>query len=122
MTVKSTAQAGEGLARLEAEMRAEKAAALGRIAGVLEGILAELRRRREDFGRLPRDERPRAAEAYEALRERARLYRWYLIVQREALGLFRHEDVDRHYPRPDPLLPGSNPLEKQSPWPPGPRP
>jgi hypothetical protein len=103
--VKSIQQAGEGLARLEAEMRAEKAAALGRIAGGLEGILAELRRRREDFGRLPRDERSRAAEAYDALRERARLYRWYLVVQREALGLFRHEDVDRHYPLPGPLSP-----------------
>jgi len=24
-------------------------------------------------------------------------------VQREALGLLRHEDVDRHYPLPEPL-------------------
>jgi len=96
-------RAAEGLARVEAELRAEKAAALGRIAGVLEGILAELRQRREDFGRLPHDERPPAAEAFDALRERARLYRWYLVVQREALGLFRHEDVDRHYPSPAPL-------------------
>jgi hypothetical protein len=96
-------QAGDGLARLEAEMRAERAAALGRIAGVLEGILAELRQRRQDLGRLPRAERPRAADAYDALRERARLYRWYLVVQREALGLFHHEDVDRHYPLPEPL-------------------
>src|SRR5438093_462525 len=58
-------QAGEGLARLEAELRAEKAAALGRIAAVLEGILAELKQRREDFDRLPHDLRPRAAEAYD---------------------------------------------------------
>ncbi len=96
-------RAAEGLGRIEAELRAEKAAALGRIAGALEGILVELRRRREEFDRLPRDERSRAAGAYDALRERARLYRWYLVVQREALGLFRHEDVDRHYPSPAPL-------------------
>jgi hypothetical protein len=96
-------QAGEGLARLEAEMRAEKAAALGRIARVLEDVLAEMQHRREDFDRLPRADRPRAVDAYDALRERARLYRWYLVVQREALGLIRHEDVDRHYPLPRPL-------------------
>jgi hypothetical protein len=96
------ARAAEGLARTEEELRAEKAAALGRIAGALEGMLAELRQRREDFARLASHERARAVEEYRSLRERARLYRWYLVVQREALGLFRHEDVDRHYPLPEP--------------------
>src|SRR6266581_1478871 len=100
--VKSMERAAEGLARTEAELRWEKAAALARIAGALEDILAELQRHRMEFDRLARDERPRAAQAYDALRERARLYRWYLVVQREALGLFRHEDVDRHYPLPEP--------------------
>jgi hypothetical protein len=93
----------ESLARTEAELRAEKAAALARIAGMLEGLLAELRRRRESFGGLSSEERAPAVEAYDALREQARLYRWYLVVQREALGLFRHDDVDRHYPLPEPL-------------------
>ena len=41
----------EGLARVEAELRSEKVAALARIAGTLEGLLAEMQRRREDFGR-----------------------------------------------------------------------
>jgi len=93
----------ESLARTESELRAEKAAALARIAGTLEGLLAELRRRRESFARLSSEERAAAAEAYDALREQARLYRWYLVVQREALGLVRHDDVDRHYPPPEPL-------------------
>jgi hypothetical protein len=96
-------QTAESLARTEAELRAEKAAALARIAGTLEGLLLELRRRRESFGRLSSEERAAAAEAYDALREQARLYRWYLVVQREALGLVRHDDVDRHYPPPEPL-------------------
>lgn len=48
----------EGLAQTEKELRAEKAAALARIAGTLESLLA---------------------------------------------GLFRHEEVDRHYPPPGPL-------------------
>jgi hypothetical protein len=26
--------------------------------------------------------------------------RHFLIIQREAIGLRRHEDVDRHYPMP----------------------
>ena len=93
----------ESLARTESELRAEKAAALARIAGTLEGLLAELRRRRESFTRLSSEERTATAEAYDALREQARLYRWYLVVQREALGLVRHDDVDRHYPPPEPL-------------------
>ena len=97
----------EGLARTEAEIRAEKAAALARIAGTLEGILAELQRRREDLARLPGGGRARAVEDYAALREQARLYRWYLIVQREALGLFRHDEVDRYYPLPEPVPPES---------------
>lgn len=96
-------RSAEGLARTEAEIRAEKAAALARIAGTLEGILSELQRRRDAFDRLPSGERAGAAEAHATLREQARLYRWYLVVQREALGLFRHDDVDRHYPLPDPL-------------------
>ncbi len=94
---------GKSLERTEAELRAEKAAALARIAGTLEGLLAELSRRRESFGGLSSEERPPAVEAYDALREQARLYRWYLVVQREALGLVRHDDVDRHYPPPEPL-------------------
>jgi hypothetical protein len=92
----------EGLARTEAELRSEKAAALARIAGTLEGLLAELQRRREDFDLLPEDEQVHAAETYDAVREQARLYRWYLVVQREALGLFLHDDVERHYPLPEP--------------------
>jgi hypothetical protein len=92
----------EGLARTEAEIRAEKAAALARIAGTLEGLLAEMQRRWDDFGNLSGHELARAVEAYDAVREQARLYRWYLIVQREALGLFRHDEVDRHYPMPGP--------------------
>jgi hypothetical protein len=95
----------EALARTESEIRAEKAAALARIAGTLEGLLAELQRRREDLARLSGDVRARAVEEYAALRDQARLYRWYLVVQREALGLFRHDDVDRHYPLPDPVPP-----------------
>src|SRR5947209_4011800 len=101
--MKSIGRAAEGLARTEAEIRAEKAAALARIARTLEALLDELARRREEMGGLAGPDRGRAAAAYATLREQAALYRWYLVVQREALGLFRHEEVDRHYPLPEPL-------------------
>jgi hypothetical protein len=99
------ARTAEGLAHTENELRAEKAAALARIAGTLESLLAELRRRREVLAPLRGDERRRAVEAWGALRDQAKLHRWYLVVQREALGLFRHDEVERHYPLPDPLPP-----------------
>lgn len=94
-------RAAEGLARTEKELQAERAAALARIAGTLEGLLAELRRRREEMEGLTGAERQRAHQAYDVLRAQARLYRWYLVVQREALGLFRHDDLDRVYPLPE---------------------
>ena len=76
-------QAGEGLARLEAELRAEKAAALGRIAAVLEGRITDANRFMVGLLGYPRDE----------------------LVGKELweIGLLRHEDVDRHYPLPEPL-------------------
>jgi hypothetical protein len=101
--MRSTGRAAEGLARTEAEIRAEKAAALARIGRTLEGLLADLARRREQMAGRAGPERGRAAADYAALREQAALYRWYLVVQREALGLSRHDEVDRHYPLPEPL-------------------
>jgi hypothetical protein len=43
------------------------------------------------------------AAEYERLRARARQYRWYLEVQREALGLRHHGFLDRFYAVPGPL-------------------
>jgi len=45
----------------------------------------------------------RNAESLARTEAELRLYRWYLVVQREALGLFRHEEVDRHDAPPEPL-------------------
>jgi hypothetical protein len=94
-------RAAEGLARTETEIRGEMVAALARITGTLEALLGELQRRGEELRGLPGPDRARALEDWAAVREQARQYRWYLVVQREALGLFRHDDLDRHYPLPD---------------------
>jgi hypothetical protein len=99
-----TRPAKDAFARVEEEVLRERAAALKRISEALEELLSELAALRA-----PRDppsgpERASRASAYRALCERARLYRWYLEVQREALGLRGHDVLDELYPRPAPML------------------
>jgi len=93
----------EGLGKIEAEITGERVAALRRIAETLEGLLGAL----EDLGRraaeLEGEPRLEALQAHASLRAQARLYRWYLEVQRESLGLFNHRDLDVFYPLPAPL-------------------
>ncbi len=101
---------------IEAEIRKEKAESLGRTGERLEEILAEIRTLRGQLFALA--ERSLAgtegqpaipAEIQNGLTRdselcgRAREIRFQLIVQREAVGLRRHEEVDRHYPTPAPL-------------------
>jgi hypothetical protein len=80
------------LRRVEIEIAEEKTAALARIAGRLQELIDQAQALR-----------PAAAPAYETVRQQARLYRWYLEVQREACGLSHHDDLDRRYPLPPPL-------------------
>ena len=95
------ARAAEGLSRIQDEINAEKAAALSRIAGTLEALLAELRRIAAEAA--ASQERERAVARHREVREQALRYRWYLEVQREAIGLTRHEALDEMYPVPEPL-------------------
>ncbi len=105
------------LERIEAEIRQEKAAALGRIGERLEQILARLADLRKELLDLSGVASPclgtsegehlalpRAQVAmYTRLREEERQIRHHLVIQREAAGLRRHEDIDRQYPEPSPL-------------------
>ena len=102
------------LENIEAEIRQEKAETLGRVGERLEQALGELRVLREQLLRLAEDhamggEQAMPAEIQEGLARHARLcevaqdLRYQLVVQREAVGFRRHEDVDRHYPLPAPL-------------------
>lgn len=106
---------------VESEIRKEKAEALGKAGERLERALQELRTFQEDFLRLMAADSSaspeggaamamaiqRKAAEYAALHEQARHLRLALIIQREAVGLWRHEDVDRQYPLPGPLaVPG----------------
>ena len=88
---------------VERELTAERAAALLRISRTLESLIAQLHASRERLPGLRDDERRRAADAYAALRREALRYRWYLEVQREALGLRHHHRLDEFYEVPAPL-------------------
>jgi hypothetical protein len=67
------------LTPLQVELLEEKTAALLRISRTLGELVAELRR------------------------ERAELWSWYLRVQRDAIGIRRHEGLEELYPLPPPL-------------------
>lgn len=95
------ARAGDGLSRIQREIQAEKAAALARIAGTLEDILARMGRAEAAARDADGEERDRLLARHGDLRLRALRYRWYLEVQREAVGLTRHETLDELYPIPD---------------------
>lgn len=103
---------------IDAEIRKEKAETLGRTGERLERILAELADLRKELlsataagtgsgGPGPgEDTSPslcQKVERYARLRAQAHVIRHHLVIQREAVGLRRHEEVIRHYPLPPSL-------------------
>ena len=96
---------GEGQRRVENEILAEKAGALGRAGERLEVALAELHAAARALADT-RDERrhPELRAAYRAARERARTARLHLLIQREAVGLRNHRVVEQQFPEPSPWL------------------
>lgn len=88
--------------RLQRELTEERAAALRRISQTLESLIEQLQALRQRIGAHPSGLSPELA-AYRELRRRAVRYRWYLEVQREALGLRHHHRLDEFYAIPDPI-------------------
>ena len=86
------------------ELQEERAAALARISRRLERLLEQLQATREQIARSREEDRARDIQAYRELRQQAVKYRWYLEVQREAIGLRHHHRLDEFYPIP-PLEP-----------------
>lgn len=86
---------------LERELSEERAATLRRISSTLESLIARLDASREQMAHLRGAERRREVDAYRDLRREAIRYRWYLEVQREALGLRHHQYLDDFYPIPN---------------------
>jgi hypothetical protein len=91
----------EGFERLEREIVQEKAATLGRAGERLEAALAAARSLGHTLD-AERDPARRAAllREYEAARRQAAAARLMLVIQREAIGLRYHRDVDRQFPEP----------------------
>jgi hypothetical protein len=96
----SGSRAEHSFLAVEAELRQERAAAMGRAGRRLEEQFErcrELGHQIEAAGsRLESDE---LVARYRLAREVYDECRWRLCVQREALGLYDHRWVDRVYPR-----------------------
>ena len=79
------------------ELQEERAAALARISRRLESLLDQLQATREQIAHARDEDRARDIAAYHKLRQEALKYRWYLEVQREAIGLRQHQHLDEFY-------------------------
>jgi hypothetical protein len=89
--------------RLTRELTEERASALRRISRMLESLIDELHGIRARVESLEVPDRARERAAYDEVRRQALLYRWYLEVQRDALGLHQHDRLDEFYKVPGPL-------------------
>jgi hypothetical protein len=90
-------------AQLLKELNEERIAALTRISGTLESLIGQLQQLRQHLSHQHSSARERDLAAYRELHERARKYRWYLEVQREALGMHHHRILDELFVIPDAL-------------------
>lgn len=87
------------------ELSEERAAALIRISRTLEAAIEQLHAARERIPLQQDADREREIASYTELRRHALRYRWYLEVQREALGMRHHHMLDEFYRIPGPLAP-----------------
>lgn len=91
----------QGFEKLEEEIVREKAAALGRAGERLQSALDEARALGAALDAEPEaTRRQELLRAYDAARRQAAAARLMLLVQREAIGLRWHRDVDRQFPEP----------------------
>ena len=96
-------ETAERQGRIELELMEERAAALRRISQTLESLIEQLQTLRARIGDVHWSHRSPEVAEYRELRRRAVRYRWYLEVQREALGLHPDHRLDEFYRIPDPL-------------------
>ncbi len=99
----SKAPIGGALA-IEVALRAEAANSLKALGHRLDRQLTELRQLGQQVQALaPGSVRDRKLAEYDEKRRDAEYRKWTLIVQREAMGLFNHEDVEEIYRVPPKL-------------------
>ena len=95
-----TSSPNQGHEQLLRQLQEERVAALQRISRVLESLISQLCASRDRARHASGPEQERELAAWRALRAQALKYRWYLEVQREALGLRRHGVLDEFYKVP----------------------
>jgi hypothetical protein len=88
---------------LLAQLAEERMAALVRISKTLESLLSQLHESRARLENARGATRARELAVQRDLHQRATTYRWYLEVQREALGLRQHHRLDEFYRIPAPI-------------------
>jgi hypothetical protein len=88
---------------MSSELAREKASGLGRTGQLLEEAIDRLKVLRRSIDTLRATDRDEAIAEYSTVRKRALELRWYLEVQREAMGLRRHTDLEQFFPIPGPL-------------------
>ena len=88
---------------LETELLREKASGLGRTAERLEALLARCAEVERRLDAAPPAERARLLDEHDQTRALAKTWLWYLCIQREAVGLRVHSDVEAMYPLPTSL-------------------
>ena len=115
---RAASKPGNTLAAVEREILEEVASQSGRYGERLDALLGDMAALRHTIepaiARLQRD-RPRDADAcqalnasiaqYNQLRAQAQRVQHYLIIHREAMGFWNHDDVFRFYPIPAALTP-----------------
>jgi hypothetical protein len=88
---------------IEVQLRQEKASALRRVGDKLEKLIAELTRLERELTAASGPGRAKKVAEYQQMRADAEHQRWCLVVQREALGLWNHQEVDLMYRIPPPV-------------------
>lgn len=88
--------------KLEEQLIEERVSALTRIGGRLDALIRSLDSLSQQHADASGKARERVLAAYRREHAQARRYRWYLEVQRESVGLVRHEVLDRVFPLPPP--------------------
>ena len=83
---------------IEIELRQEHAGALLRASRRVEELLAQVQATRQQAEQLTGAARAAAHAAHERVRAEYEKHRWYLLIQREAMGLYHHGIIDELYP------------------------
>ncbi len=86
------------------ELNRERANGLGRTGRLIEDAIAACDTLRQQLATCPADHtRAGLLSEYAEHRKTAIEQRWYLEVQREAMGLRKHTDLDTFFPIPPPI-------------------